>query len=84
MPAIIEFLGYNPMPPAKNWAERLVRGRTTLGLSQKVFARKLGMDPSTLGRWESGEREPAGQLAVRAERLLSGAEDQPHEVRRTG
>lgn len=25
MPAIIEFLGYNPLPPATNWAERLVR-----------------------------------------------------------
>jgi transcriptional regulator with XRE-family HTH domain len=71
MPAIIEFLGYNPLPPAANWAERLVRGRTTLGLTQKTFARKLGVDPSTLARWERGEREPAGALEVRAERLLA-------------
>jgi site-specific DNA recombinase len=75
MPAIIKFLGYNPLPPAKNWADRLVRGRTTLGLSQKVFARKLNVDPSTLARWERGEREPAGQFAARAERLLSTVED---------
>jgi site-specific DNA recombinase len=84
MPAIIDFLGYNPLPPATNWAERLVRGRTSLGLSQKALARKLQVDPSTLARWESGEREPAGQFAVRAERLLSTAEDEPALVRRTG
>jgi transcriptional regulator with XRE-family HTH domain len=74
MPAIIEFLGYNPLPPANRWAERLVRGRTVLGFSQKAFARKLDVDPSTLARWESGEREPAGVFAVRAERLLAPAE----------
>jgi hypothetical protein len=34
MPAIIQFLGYNPLPEAKTVAEPLVRHRTALGLSQ--------------------------------------------------
>jgi DNA-binding XRE family transcriptional regulator len=38
IPAIITFLGYNPLPPANNWVERLVRGRTSLGLSQRFLS----------------------------------------------
>jgi len=70
MPAIIEFLGYNPLPPATNWAERLVRHRRTLGITRNEAARRIGIDPSTLARWERGEREPTGSLGVRAERFL--------------
>lgn len=32
MPAIIRFLGYNPVPPGNGWAERLVQCRTALGI----------------------------------------------------
>ena len=31
MPAIIRFLGYNPIPPPDKWSERLVQCRTVLG-----------------------------------------------------
>ena len=48
MPATIQFLGHNPLPPANGWGERLVRHRTSLGLSQKKSARRLRVDPSTL------------------------------------
>jgi len=71
MPTIIRFLAYNPLPPAEGWAGQLLRRRTTLGLSQKQAARKLGVDAGTLARWERGEREPTGALATRAERLLA-------------
>jgi site-specific DNA recombinase len=84
MPAVIEFLGYNPLPPAKTWAERLVRGRSALGLSQEEAARKLGVDPSTLARWERGEHEPAGAFNAKAERLIRSAEQPPEKKRRAG
>jgi transcriptional regulator with XRE-family HTH domain len=58
MTAIIRFLGYNPLPPAKGWADRLVQCRTALGLSQKESAVRIGVDQATLARWERGEREP--------------------------
>ena len=85
MPAIIEFLGCNPLPPATNWAERLVRHRTTLGLTQGESARRIGVDPSTLARWERGERQPTGALLKRAERFLGTLEEahlviEPHRV----
>ena len=66
MPAIICFLGYNPLPPSKTWAGRLVGSRTALGLSQKRAAKQMGVDASTLARWEHGEREPLGSYLVRA------------------
>ena len=73
MPAIIEFLGYNPLPPATNWAERLVRHRKSFGITQEEAARRIGVDPSTLARWERGERDPVGALAKRAELFLEDA-----------
>ena len=45
MPAIIRFLGYNPLPPATSWAERLVSGRRALGISAASLGRLL--DPIT-------------------------------------
>jgi site-specific DNA recombinase len=70
MPAVIRFLGHNPLPEAKTMAEQLVRHRTTLGLSQKEAAIAVGVDPGTLARWERGEREPAGELHTRVLRAL--------------
>ena len=75
MPAIIRFLGYNPLPPAKSMGGRLVRQRTSLGLSQKECAERLGVDSSTLAKWERGEREPAGAFAERAKRFLGAEAD---------
>jgi len=74
MPAIIRFLGYNPLPPSNGWAERLVQCRTALGLSQKQSAHRIGVDPSTLARWERGEREPIREFAARALRFVGTAE----------
>jgi transcriptional regulator with XRE-family HTH domain len=36
----------------------LIRQRTSLGLSQKESAKRLGIDPSTLASWEQGKKEP--------------------------
>lgn len=70
MPAIIRFLGYNPLPAAEGWAFRLVQSRTILGQSQKEAARQIGVDPDTLARWERGEREPTGAFLGRVKRFL--------------
>lgn len=66
MPAIIRFLGYNPLPRANGWADRLVQCRTILGLSQQQAAQRIGVDLCTLARWERGEREPTRALATQA------------------
>jgi site-specific DNA recombinase len=54
MPSIIGFLGYNPLPEGATMGERLVRQRTTLGLTQREAAERIGVDPGTLG--EMGAR----------------------------
>ena len=74
MPAIIRFLGYNPLPPSDRWANRLVQCRAVLGLSQKQSAQRMGVDPGTLARWERGEREPRGAYAIRALHFVTAVE----------
>ena len=82
MPAVIQFLGYNPLPAADTLGERLVRHRTSLGMTQGEAAKRLGVDPGTLARSERGEREPAGSLLGRAERFLDEAEAAALDARR--
>jgi site-specific DNA recombinase len=76
MPAIIRFLGYNPLPPPTpgGWGDRLVSCRTALGVSQKELAGQLAVDPCTLARWERSEREPTGAFKARVSRFLNTAE----------
>ena len=75
MPAIIDFLGYDPLPTANTLAEQLVRKRTSLGLSQKESAERLGVDPGTLAKWEQGKREPQGVFLERVKRFLQRANE---------
>jgi transcriptional regulator with XRE-family HTH domain len=72
MPKVIEFLGYNPLPMSEGIGGRLVRRRTSLGMTQKEAAKSLAVDPSTLARWERGERAPVG----RARRSVEGFLDE--------
>ncbi len=73
MPAVIRFLGFNPLPPATTFSERLVRHRTGLGIPQKVAARQIGVDPGTLARWERGQRAPTGALLKAATAFLAAS-----------
>jgi DNA-binding transcriptional regulator YiaG len=84
MPAIIRFLGCNPLPEARALAEQLVRHRTTLGLSQKEAAKGVSVDPSTLARWEQGEREPTGGVLGRVELFLVDNAGRHAAARRVG
>lgn len=58
-PAIVRFLGYDPLAPAVSLRERLVSARRGLGLSQRKMAEQLGVDPGTLQGWEAGDHQPA-------------------------
>ena len=72
---VIEFLGYDPRPEAQTFGERLRRHRQGLGISQSSLAERLGVDPSTLARWENGLRLPNGrQLALVEVAVQRGAE----------
>jgi transcriptional regulator with XRE-family HTH domain len=64
-PAIVRFLGYDPTPadPALSIGERLRVARRARGLSLEKTAELLGVDPTTLWKWE--KRGASGRPARR-------------------
>jgi transcriptional regulator with XRE-family HTH domain len=60
LPQILKFLGYDPFPPSSgSIGETLVLTRRHLGLTQQAMAERLGVDPTTLARWERGKGRPS-------------------------
>jgi hypothetical protein len=41
-------------------------------MTQSAAAAEIAVDPSTLARWERGEREPTGAYVSRVDAFLSG------------
>ena len=74
MPAIIRFLGYNPIPPPNQWSERLVQCRTLLGISQKESARRMGSTPPHWRDGSEASERRAGDSPPRASRFVCGVE----------
>jgi len=70
MPAVIRFLGYDPLPFPIALPELLVKARRVLGQSQRKMAEKLGVDPGTLLGWETGRHQPTGQNLDLIEKAL--------------
>jgi DNA-binding transcriptional regulator YiaG len=72
MPAVIAFLGYNPLPPARTFPELLLRTRRTLGLDQVALAALISVPFNTLNAWERGLFAPgAARKALVEERLAA-------------
>jgi putative transcriptional regulator len=46
------------------WAPRMLAMRKTMGLSQRIFARLVGVSVKTLQNWEQGRRQPSGPAVV--------------------
>jgi putative transcriptional regulator len=46
------------------WAPRVLAMRKTMGLSQRVFSKLVGVSVKTLQNWEQGRRQPSGPAAV--------------------
>ena len=69
-PAIIKFLGYNPLPKGNTIGEKILYCRMTLGLSRKKLAKRLGVDEGTLGRWELDRKTPKGDYLNLIDRLF--------------
>ena len=82
--AVICFLGYNPLPEGHTLNGRLIRHRTSLGTTQEEAAKRLGVDPGTLARWERGEREPTGMFLGRVKRFLKDEGASDLDARRVG
>ena len=71
VPGIIRFLGHLPFSVDGSLADRLKTYRRIHGLAQKRLATLLGVDPSTLARWERGHSQPRQDLLERVEAVLA-------------
>lgn len=71
-PRVFGLLGWDPRPPAVTICDRLKRLREGIGLSQRAMAKRLGINPGTLVRWETGKREPTGERLKKVKALLVG------------
>ena len=63
-------LDYNPFSSGDTVAQQLVNHRKAHGITQKEFARQIGVDPSALARWERDKREPKGRFHQIVEAIL--------------
>lgn len=55
-PKIIRFLGYCPYIPCATLPEKVLMYRKVEGISLEDMAKKVGIDPGTLGRFERGRQ----------------------------
>jgi DNA-binding transcriptional regulator YiaG len=61
-----EETGHAPTPTFAEWVTRL---RDHLHMTQVEFAAELGVAPSTVSRWETGDKTPVRWLARSLEQL---------------
>jgi transcriptional regulator with XRE-family HTH domain len=71
LPAVLAFLGYDPRPEGQIFGERLYRARTARGLSHRDLASLIGVDESTVWKWEGGRHRPSDGLLRRLRAVLS-------------
>lgn len=77
IPKIIEFLSYLPdhipdnAPVVKTLGEKIATSRRLCGLTQKEVAHRLGIDPTTLGRWEKDESLPSKKQQELLDRVFT-------------
>lgn len=59
VPRIVDFLGYIPFDMEfENLGQKILAYRQLLGFRQKDLAKLLGVDPSTIKRWENNQSCP--------------------------
>src|SRR5204863_9153426 len=63
VPIVQRVLDAGPVELSGHIGEQLKEYRRGRGITQDALAKRLQIDPSTLARWERGEREPTGRLA---------------------
>ena len=75
LPRIIAFLDYDPYPPAapRTFGDEVFTARRKLGVSRKRLARQIGVDDSTIRRWEEGKSIPRGVQLSQLCRFLEKA-----------
>ena len=68
--AIVEFLGYVPFSMGDTFPEKLKAYRMVNGLTQRELAKELGVDPTTVMKWEAGSSKPMPGARDRIEQVI--------------
>jgi DNA-binding XRE family transcriptional regulator len=71
MPAVLQFLGYDPYPAPVTLSERMRAKRRAMGWKITEAAAQLGIDPATWGEWERTGRIPWRRYVRMLEAFLS-------------
>jgi transcriptional regulator with XRE-family HTH domain len=68
LPSVVRFLGHNPflVDEVRELGEKIRAYRRSLGITQKKLAQELGIDPTTLARWERGKTSTKGERTKEA------------------
>jgi len=82
MPAILRFLGYDPVPPPTTVGERLLHVRRQHGWSTSEAARQVGVDRTTWQDWERGELILFRKHRVKMAKLLGLDQEELNEEMR--
>jgi DNA-binding XRE family transcriptional regulator len=69
-PAIIAFLGYNPLPAPRSPEEAVQRARLVLGWSQAELAARASVDPASVARVEADTKGTARRVGRAIRRAL--------------
>jgi transcriptional regulator with XRE-family HTH domain len=73
LPRIVKFLGYIPFESkGASLGEKIVNFRKLQGMTQEEMAKILGVDPSTLARWEKNKRRPLPKYLVKLKEFMDG------------
>ena len=71
IPRTIKFLGYLPYDTSsQSLGGRIRFARCAIGLNQEGLARRFGVDPGTLRRWELGKGQPLKEHIEKLEKAL--------------
>ena len=73
LPKIITFLGYVPFARGESFPEKLKAYRMRKGLTQRELARELGVDPTTVRKWEAEMSKPMRRLRDRVLGIIDGS-----------
>jgi transcriptional regulator with XRE-family HTH domain len=75
IPRLIAWLGYDPRPAGDTLAEQIRWVRQSRGLSREAFAASLGVDPTSVARWESGQSQPIRRYRELLEELIDAMKE---------
>jgi transcriptional regulator with XRE-family HTH domain len=70
---VYSFLGEDPRPVPATPGDWVRRQREAVGWSQRDLARRLGVYPTTVERWELGQRRPSPEHVSKMGSLLGVA-----------